>query len=1276
MGSLSNLYISQSYTSLIHLGSDTTITTASVQLQDGLGNGTGIFVNSLGDVFLSGSLSASLTEGYAWVGDSNNRTKLVSTASFGGGSTTDLTSLNAFTSSQNTKNSTLASYTGSNDTKWNTLGGQTGSYVTSAITASSLITASFNSGTRNLTFTKGDTTQFSVNIPDVSGSTINTGSFATTGSNTFTGVNNFSQSVDILGGLNLYANGMTLGLPKNMGDPYENIGINTAFVAGQTTSGNELLLTGDPMLGRGVRITNGLSVTGSLRVTQNFTASLQQGYVWVGDASGRTTTVATSSFGGGGALPSGLLSSSVTNFTDYSASVDSRINAITASGGIPAGTVSSSAQIVELGFLQTSSFNSYTSSTNSSITQLNASSASQQISIDALNAATSSYITTPLTSLNAYTASNDTKWNTLGGQTGSYVTSAITASSLVTASFSGNTLTFTKGDASTFGVVIPDVSGSTGNFATTGSNVFVGNQTITGSLLISGSETIVGQLTASRLQVTANTSLGGTLSVINDTQMSGDLTIQSTSPQIKLRDTSGGGFSSGYDVRVDTGSFEIYDDTHNRDVLSDFFDSASASHTTSLTSEIIVISGSTSVTLIGNVSASIISASTINGLGDPLAFSTSVDSRLDGLQAATSSYATTGANTFNGNQTLDGSNKIAFSTTPLNVYINSPFNGVLSEGLDIINYSGGVTNILANNAISIQSVNNKVNITGKTGVDVYGNAFISGALNVTGSLTASLQEGYVWVGDSTGKTVTVATSSFGGGGGTIPAGTVSSSAQIVAYNIFATTGSNVFTGDQTLIDAGGNTVTLTDTSGSLMLVAKSFTSASAHLNGIANQVNLIFKSNNNTGDTVISGSNNVIGNPATPTAGFRRYYTNANISLQGGAPQISASMAFSPTISGNNILSNGNPLTLRGPVSSSAYTIQQNVIAGGTISLGTAAATNYERAINGTTLSTNIINGTLGVTAYKTAFISSSAMAIAGNNIGGATTLNADSSSITLGGNTIQNGGFVVNNSYYNASATGGGNSLQITNGNAIFGSSTVIFAEGSNTTVTTGRQFTSNILAGSFNSASLNLNGDNSNMFATAIIGHGLNVTGSSALQAGAPARTNSYGSAFFGRFNSQDGNKARTAETVFAIGTGTTTTPKTGFLIDSGSNTFVEGTLNVSGALNVSGGVYSTPFALTISSQTASLDSSLASTYTLTLVSGSTTHILVSGQRVGQTYNLLVTQPSVGTGSIQMGPNVYQPSGSLYVPTPTSNAEDILTFVTFNNTAKTYIANVTNFI
>jgi hypothetical protein len=80
---------------------------------------------------------------------------------------------------------------------------------------------------------------------------------------------------------------------------------------------------------------------------------------------------------------------------------------------------------------------------------------------------------------------------------GSSQVSDITGSSLVTASFATQTLTFTKGDGTTFGVNIPDVSGSdltslnaftqsqevlNATFATTGSNTFVGNQIISGTL--------------------------------------------------------------------------------------------------------------------------------------------------------------------------------------------------------------------------------------------------------------------------------------------------------------------------------------------------------------------------------------------------------------------------------------------------------------------------------------------------------------------------------------------------------------------------------------------------------------------------------------------------------------------------------------------------------------------------------------------------------------------------------------------------------------------------
>lgn len=56
MGSLSNLYISQSYISLLHLGSNNTASSTLTPIQDGLGNSIGVSVNTAGDVALAGTL--------------------------------------------------------------------------------------------------------------------------------------------------------------------------------------------------------------------------------------------------------------------------------------------------------------------------------------------------------------------------------------------------------------------------------------------------------------------------------------------------------------------------------------------------------------------------------------------------------------------------------------------------------------------------------------------------------------------------------------------------------------------------------------------------------------------------------------------------------------------------------------------------------------------------------------------------------------------------------------------------------------------------------------------------------------------------------------------------------------------------------------------------------------------------------------------------------------------------------------------------------------------
>ena len=59
MGNLSNQYISQSFQSLLHLGSDNTASVTFAEIQDALGNGVGVFVNTTGNLRVTNSISAS-----------------------------------------------------------------------------------------------------------------------------------------------------------------------------------------------------------------------------------------------------------------------------------------------------------------------------------------------------------------------------------------------------------------------------------------------------------------------------------------------------------------------------------------------------------------------------------------------------------------------------------------------------------------------------------------------------------------------------------------------------------------------------------------------------------------------------------------------------------------------------------------------------------------------------------------------------------------------------------------------------------------------------------------------------------------------------------------------------------------------------------------------------------------------------------------------------------------------------------------------------------------
>jgi hypothetical protein len=117
------------------------------------------------------------------------------------------------------------------------------------------------------------------------------------------------------------------------------------------------------------------------------------------------------------------------------------------------------------------------------------------------------------------------------------------------------------------------------------------------------------------------------------------------------------------------------------------------------------------------------------------------------------------------------------------------------------------------------------------------------------------------------------------------------------------------------------------------------------------------------------------------------------------------------------------------------------------------------------------------------------------------------------------------------------------------------------------------------------------------------------------------------------------------------------------------------ISGSTIVTGSVCGNVVGLSIASQTASMDLTVGNFFTLTLVSGSTTHLTATNIRPGQTVNLLLTQPSVGTGSVTYNSTFDFPAGNEYIATAFTSSKDILTFITFDSST-IYATSINNLV
>lgn len=159
----------------------------------------------------------------------------------------------------------------------------------------------------------------------------------------------------------------------------------------------------------------------------------------------------------------------------------------------------------------------------------------------------------------------------------------------------------------------------------------------------------------------------------------------------------------------------------------------------------------------------------------------------------------------------------------------------------------------------------------------------------------------------------------------------------------------------------------------------------------------------------------------------------------------------------------------------------------------------------------------------------------------------------------------------------------------------------------------------------------------------------------------------------------RANTIQIGSTSGTNTSLVIGNGNMITSvsGQTTF-NGTTTFAGGVNIimSGSVQNRVDPQPIISTTASLDFSASSMFELTLVSGSTTHLVPTNANPGQTVNVLIKQPAVGTGSVEFCPEFFQPTGSLYVPSSQTDARDILTMVSFNQASEIYVSNVVRLV
>jgi len=671
----------------------------------------------------------------------------------------------------------------------------------------------------------------------------------------------------------------------------------------------------------------------------------------------------------GSLMKTGSVAGNVLTFTKGDGSTFN----LSVTSSIPSGTISGSQQIIDLGFLQTSSFNSYTSSNDSKV--------------NSLIASTGSYATTSsLTSLSQSIATTDLSQNNrltaLEGVTGSInrngliTTGSIGGSQSITGSLnvegtiSATSASFTYVNTvyETASVIYSSGSNQLGDAADDTQTLWgavrlpSGQLSVTGSVRITESGSAFGDallITSGNLRVDNISNYGPDLNI--SALAGGDLNLNGWNNSIKLKGFGGGNIISINGNTELTGALQVTGGITGslQGTASYATQALSASYAPTVLPNG-VVSGSQQIVDLGFATTGSVNQKLDTGSFN--SYTSSNDGKVNSLIAATSSYVTEAeSGSFMTTGSVAG-NVLTFTKgdgTTFNLTVNTGSAASINTG----SFATTGSNIFrGSQVISGSLIGNSLN---NGMIFISSEAYDSGSVKANISASAAISQSNIFFGGTAGPATANLTGSIviSGSNNIFMGGPRPSSIAVGTYG-YSNGNLNIQAGAQTL-----NTASVyrpnTNSNINMSSIAMAFTSGALltpniNNNGVFNSVAINHQSgsmnylNNINNGAVISNANN-IQLPLLTT--FQQNYF-------GAATNTINHISSSVTMTGN--LTNGGSLTVTNLVSSSVsgmvngLSLNNNIIGGNAVGIWVSGSNPTNRR----TVTGNLLGGgALSVTA-------------------------------------------------------------------------------------------------------------------------------------------------------------------------------------------------------------------------------------------------------------------------------------------------------------------------